>query len=188
MKTIFISLIIFLLSNCGQQLKIQQITSNEPVKIFINPTNIKKDSINLSLPTEIKMNINNNYIGSSTTYYSMDRNYSSPINDFILYNKKSKKKIYGISDFDEGDLNFVVEYKSFYISKKLAENILDKYRIDKKKLDLKYGDTIKTVPYNQFRKDNPEIVSRLNKTPDSITFNFTNSRDVKLMKSVKINW
>ena len=141
------------------------------------------------LPTEYAFNVKPNEIGIMMTYYIIDNKSQSIIENYLLYNKKSKKKIFGKEDLDkDSPINITIVQKDFEISKKEAQSILDKYKINKHVNDLKFGDTIKTVPYNQFRKDNPDIISRLNIIPDSVAFNFTKDEKKPLITKVKINW
>lgn len=191
MKNVILGLVIMLLfSSClPKKLSVKENISNESVRIVLDAKKIKADSVNLLIPTEYAFNMKPKEIGAMMTYYIIDNKSQSIIENYLLYNKKSKKKIFGKEDLDQDSpVDIIIVQKDFKISRNQAQTILIKYKINQKINDLKFGDTIKTVPYSQFRKDNPDIIKRLNKIPDSVAFNFTKNDKKPLITKVKINW
>nr|WP_294932614.1 hypothetical protein [uncultured Flavobacterium sp.] len=74
------------------------------------------------------------------------------------------------------------------ISREVAETILKKYNINKSFENLKFRDTIKLTGYNQFRKDNPDIVEDFRRVSDSIVFSMSLKGGERVHISKKINW
>lgn len=186
MKIVQILIFIFLISCQPQKLEVQQIVSDESVSIFPYYEDNHPDSINMKIPTEYLFNVKPKDIGyPPSIYYSKDNILRSVVTTYDIYNKKSKKQTFHGLDKDI-PINLLIIDHTFHISKIEAQNILDKYKINKKVDEIEMGDSVNVASYKKVRQDFPWIVERLNKTPDSVAFNFTKNHF--LGKKVRIKW
>ncbi len=191
-KNILVICLIFIFS-CNRERKviITQNESNEYISIYNNSISIKKDSINLDVPIEFTSNINKlSNLKSVIVHYFFDNKHLYQIDDYNIYYKKSKKKIYAIEELKKEDFpdQILIRNSNYLISKKEAGNLLKKYKINKSINNLKFGDTIKLVPYNQFKKENKYIINELKKIDDSIVFRINVGKENPILVKQKINW
>jgi hypothetical protein len=190
-KIVLIICLIFTFS-CNREKKIiiKQNESNEYISIYNNSKSIEMDSISLDIPIEFTLNINKlSNLKSVIVHYFFDNKHLYQIDDYKIYDKKSKKIIYAIEELKKEDFpnQILIRNSNYLVSKKEAENLLRKYKIKKSINDLKLGDTIKLVPYSQFKKENRNIISDLKKIDDSIVFRINAGKKPVIVKQ-KINW
>lgn len=186
MKKIFFLIFAVIVSCKPQKLEVQQIISDEKASIFPHYENNHPDSINMKIPTEYKFNIKSEDAGfPPLVYYNENGILQSHTTNYSIYNKKSKKRMFSGYDKDT-PIHLLIIDRNFHLSKKEAQEILDKYKINKEVSTIESGDSVNVAPYNKLRKDFPWIVKRLNKVPDSVTFDFT--KDHFLGKKVRIKW
>ena len=190
-KIVLIICLIFTFS-CNREKKIiiKQNESKEYISIFNNSKSIEMDSISLDIPIEFTLNINKlSDLKNVIVHYFFDNKHLYQIDDYKIYDKKSKKIIYAIEELKKEDFpnQILIRNSNYLVSKKEAENLLRKYKIKKSINDLKLGDTIKLVPYSQFKKENRNIISDLKKIDDSIVFRINADKKPVIVKQ-KINW
>lgn len=87
-------------------------------------------------------------------YYNENGILQSHTSNYTIYNKKSKKRMY--SGFDENiPIHLFIIDRNFHLSKKEAQNILDKYKINKNVHDIELGDSVNVESYKRVRQDFP---------------------------------
>jgi len=188
-------LVYTLLNSCtpNEPIKIKQIESDEMVTIFKNVKNgpDQNDSISLTVPIEFRLIVNESKVKGLSLYYFVDKKLlSDHLFDYQVYNKNNKRKpIYSLEPyFEYNPLNIIIKERNHLISKDDANILLKKYNIKQSLNNLKIGDTIKLIPFNQLIKENKKILEELNKIDDSIFFRITlNKGEVSVIKQ-KINW
>lgn len=190
-KIVLIICLIFTFS-CNREKKIiiKQNESSEYISIYNNSKSIEKDSISLDVPIEFTLNINKlSNLKSVIIHYFFDNKHLYQIDDYKIYDKKSKKIIYAIEELKKEDFpnQILIRNSNYLVSKKEAENLLRKYKIKKSINDLKLGDTLKLVPYSQFKKENRNIINDLKKIDDSIIFRINAGKKPFIVKQ-KIDW
>ncbi len=191
-KNIFLFCLIFILScNERKDIAIKQKESNEVVLMYVKLRNNKKDSISLDLPIEFSLNINKlSNLRSVMIHYFLNSRHLYQLDDYNIYDKKSKKIIYAIQELRKENFpdQILIRGGNNLISKKEAESLFKKYKINKSINNLKFGDTIKLVPYNQFKKENNNIINELKKIDDSIFFRINVGKENPILVKHKINW
>lgn len=177
--------------NLEKKIKIKQIASDENILIYKSFRNVKSDSISLDIPIEFDLNINEfPYIRSFIIYYYSNQKYLSNIIDYKIYNKENSKIIYSIEELNPKNIpnKILIRSGNYLISEKDAKLLLKKYNKTKLLKDLKFGDTIKMIPLNQFRMENKNIINELSKANDSIIFRINIGKDNPILVKQKINW
>lgn len=178
--------------NLEKKIKIKQIASNENILIYKSFRNVKSDSINLDIPIEFDLNINEfSDVRSFIIYYYSNQKYLSNIIDYKIYNKENLKIIYAIEELNPKNIpnKILIRSGNYLISEEDAKLLLKKYNKTNKLLkDLKFGDTIKIIPLNQFRMENKNIINELSKANDSIIFRINLGKDNPILVKQKINW
>ncbi|MFC6246686.1 hypothetical protein [Flavobacterium psychroterrae] len=185
----------FLIScHSKEPIEIKQTISNEMVTILssIKKPSIK-DSVVLSIPNEFRIMINSSDVGYIAWRYHVDGNVlPDDVFDYQVYNKQNKSKVIHNLNFDEIPkekfIDIIIKERNYLISKRQAERILEKYKINKSLEDLKFGDTIKLIPYQRFRIENKEIINSLKKNDDYIDFKAMRGKEENFYTSKKINW
>lgn len=195
MKHIYVyTLILLTLASCTPKdaISIEHIISDEIVTITRAPNNKILDSVCLNIPLEFKLNIPSNIKYLSIDYITNNHYLSIP-SDVIIYNKQGIQK--PILDFEEyliekKPFNIIIRERNHLISLDGAKKILSKYKKSSQSLDdLKFGDTIKIAPYNEFRKQNPLVLKELLKIGDTIIVTTRmKEKDTYKPKKIKINW
>ncbi|MBS7232946.1 hypothetical protein KHA90_18150 [Flavobacterium psychroterrae] len=152
-----------------------------------------KDSVVLSIPNEFRIMINSSDVGYIAWRYHVDGNVlPDDVFDYQVYNKQNKSKVIHNLNFDEIPkekfIDIIIKERNYLISKRQAERILEKYKINKSLEDLKFGDTIKLIPYQRFRIENKEIINSLKKNDDYIDFKAMRGKEENFYTSKKINW
>lgn len=188
-------LVYVLLNSCtpSQPIKIKQIESDEIVTIFKNVKNgpNKSDSISITVPIEFRLIVNESKVKGLLLYYFVDKKLlSDHLFDYQLYNKKNKREpIYSLEPyFKDNPLNIIIKERNHLISKDDANTLLKKYNIGQSVNSLKFGDTIKLVPFDQLIKENKKILDELNKVNDSLFFRITLKEGEVFIMKQKIKW
>lgn len=178
--------------NLEKKIKIKQIASNENILIYKSFRNVKSDSISLDIPIEFDLNINEfSDVRSFIIYYYSNQKYLSNIIDYKIYSKENLKIIYAIEELNPKNIpnKILIRSGNYLISEEDAKLLLKKYNKTNKLLkDLKFGDTIKIIPLNQFRMENKNIINELSKANDSIIFRINLDKDNPILVKQKINW
>ncbi|WP_125720231.1 hypothetical protein [Flavobacterium ustbae] len=183
------------LASCDniEPLKIKQISSKEIVTFFVNTENglDKKDSISIIIPTEFELKLNTSKVRVLDLNYILNkRRLMDDFFEYQVYNKKNRQKpIYSLKPYlNDNPLNIIIKERNHLISKDDANGLLKKYNIKKSVNNLKIGDTIKLIPFDQLLKENKKILDELNKINDSIFFRVTLKGGEVLIVKQKINW
>jgi hypothetical protein len=196
MKQNIILIIIFaLLISCESKypIEIKQITSMEFVTIEDNymDRNTKKDSIRMSIPIEFEIKIKSSIKYITWIYIVNNKILDKDYFDYEVYNKESKTKPIRQLDFNElsdDSITIVLKERNHLISRKDALKLLQKYNINKSVDNLKNNDTIKLIRYDEFRKNNIEIINDFKKNNDSIKFKIMRKDGKFFYVNKKINW
>lgn len=80
----------------------------------------------------------------------------------------------------------IVTVKTQMISREKAVELIKKYNTNKLIENLKINDNIHLIPYNQFRKDNPDIIEDFRRVSDSIVFSISLKGGKRMHVSKKI--
>jgi hypothetical protein len=194
MKYIFI-LIALLLISCRTKdpIEISQIQCKEMVTILPSLKNPSiKDSIVISIPMEFQI-IMNSSVDYVTWLYRVDnKSLLDEVVDYQVYKKQKRTEpIYQI-DFEESlvdkPINIIIKERNHLISKKEAQELLQKYNINRSLDNLKFRDTIKLVTYDKFRNDNKALINEFDKIKDSIHFKAVRGKKESFYVVKKINW
>ncbi|MBF7091738.1 hypothetical protein IUY40_09305 [Flavobacterium sp. ALJ2] len=198
MKHTYIYILMFLfLISCESKapIEVKQIISDEMVTIQANfKKKYIKDSVFISIPTEFEITITSSKIREIDLSYIINKKrLFAGLSDYEIYNKQNKTKpIYSLNTYLSSDkpIHIIIKERNHLISILDAKDLLNKYNINESLNNLKYGDTIKIVPYNKFRKDNVNIIYDLRKTNDSIIFNIWkgSGKGETILVKKKINW
>lgn len=191
MKNYIYALVLLILVSCKSKPVVEEIISDEFVTITKSMKEVKSDSVCLNIPLEFKIKLS-----SSVNYLSANiidnGHYLSTPNDFLIYNKEYPKKV--IFDFEQYLLvgkpfKIIIKKRNYLVSKKGAQELLNKYSIKKSLNNLKKEDTISLISYDKFRKDNPQFLKELRRVEDKIRIT-TNCKGEELFYSqdFKINW
>jgi hypothetical protein len=184
--------ILLILASCGHQenISVEHTISDEIVTITQSSNNKNSDSVCLNIPLEFKLNI-----PSNIEYFSIDNiinnHYLSIPSDVVIYNKQDKKPIFDFKEYltPTKPFNIIIREKNHLISKHYATELLKKYNINYSLENLKLGDTIKLVSYNQFRKENPLLLNEFRKIGDTIIITTRKKgEEIYKPKKIKINW
>lgn len=195
MKNKLYVLIFMLLVACEAKspIEVTQVSSNEIVTFEDNylDRNTKKDSIRMSIPIEFEIKIKSSIKYITWIYIVNNKILDKDYFDYEVYNKESKTKPIRQLDFNElsdDSINIVLKERNHLISRKDALKLLQKYNINKSVDNLKNNDTIKLIRYDEFRKNNIEIINDLKKINDSIKFKIMRKDGKFFYVNKKINW
>jgi len=192
-KIIVVLYLLYLTASCSQKeaICVKEIESNEIVTITCNEKRTNsKDSLNIHLPTEFNVKINSKDVIDLNIYFVIDKRSLMEVLDYEIIDKKNKKSILSFKHhlLSGKPISIIINERNHLISKNVADLLLKKYNINKSLNNLKFGDTIKLVPYNKFRKENKSMINDLRKIEDSIFFRFTSNKGEVFIKEKKINW
>ncbi|MBF7091748.1 hypothetical protein IUY40_09355 [Flavobacterium sp. ALJ2] len=191
-KIIFLISISLLIISCKKKapITIEQFTSNEMVTITNNKKTQEKDSVDIHFPKEFKIIMNSNNLISINIYNFIDKVTLMNIVDYEISDKKSNKPILTFKPYlsSNDPINIIIKERNHLISKNLAKELLKKYDVKQSLDNLKFGDTIKIIPYSRFRKENNSMINDLRKVDDSIFFRVTSNKGKVFVKGEKINW
>lgn len=174
-------------------IEVTQVSSSEIVTFEDNylDRNTKKDSIRMSIPIEFEIKIKSSIKYITWIYIVNNKILDKDYFDYEVYNKESKTKPIRQLDFNElsdDSINIVLKERNHLISRKDALKLLQKYNINKSVDNLKNNDTIKLIRYDEFRKNNIEIINDLKKINDSIKFKIMRKDGKFFYVNKKINW
>lgn len=194
-KIIFLAAIICALNSCKktENINIKQIISDQIVTISPSLKKIDvKDSISINIPIEFEIETYDSSLESIDLYYMINRKNLMQISEFDMFiNNGKSKPINSLNSYlsVEKPLRIILREKNHLISKNYARELLKRYDINHSLENLKLVDTIKLVPYNQFRKENPLFLKELRKVGDTIIIT-TRKKDEEIYKhkKIKINW
>ncbi|MDY3319407.1 hypothetical protein PG637_08375 [Riemerella anatipestifer] len=186
---ILIFLCIYSCKNQEANIGFTQNISDEWVYIIPNVYAPTRDSLKIDIPIEfkIKNNSSRNYDYIETIFY-IDKKYIYT-GDFKNIDKSTRKVKYDEEwELPKGEEDEIISrVKVLYINKDDAKRVFEKYSIQK---DIeKFRDSVKIAPYKQFRKDFPEVIKKMDKTPDivEVVVRYKNDKTYKSQK-FKINW
>ncbi|WP_433812085.1 hypothetical protein [Flavobacterium johnsoniae] len=150
----------------------------------------EKDSINMNIPIEFKLNLNSSKIRSVGLYCKINEKQLIQIEDFSIFNSENDRIIYAIEDLNYQTYPkkiFISQYQ--HISKKEAEMLLKKYNPSASINDIKTGsDTINLVSYKKYIKDNPNFIKKMRKDSDSLILSIGFFKGKTKIVSEKIKW
>ncbi|MGN7808642.1 hypothetical protein [Flavobacterium johnsoniae] len=174
-------------------IEVTQVSSNEIVTFEDNylDRNTKKDSIRMSIPIEFEIKIKSSIKYITWIYIVNNKILDKDYFDYEVYNKESKTKPIRQLDFNElsdDSITIVLKERNHLISRKDALKLLQKYNINKSVDNLKNNDTIKLIRYDEFRKNNIEIINDFKKINDSIKFKIMRKDGKFFYVNKKINW
>ncbi|WP_428229314.1 hypothetical protein [Flavobacterium sp.] len=194
-KIIFLALIICTLNSCkrSEYINIKQIISDQIVTITPNLKKIDvKDSVSINIPIEFEIETYDSSLESIDLYYVINRKNLMQISEFEMFTNNDKNKpINSLKSYlsVEKPLRIILREKNHLISKNYARELLKKYNINHSLENLKLGDTIKLISYNQFRKENPLLLNELRKIGDTIIITTRKKgEEIYKPKKIKINW
>lgn len=197
MKKLVIFIYLTLIScNVKEPISIKQVTSDEIVTIRPDyPKTVTRDSVPITIPLEFEITINTKDFRNLNLYFISINNQRllDDISDYQTYYKENKMEriFFSLNKDDEGvqeKKHIIIKLRTQMISRKVAQTILKKYNINQSFDNLKFKDTIKLIEYNQFRKDNPQIIKGFQKVNDSIVFSMLLKGGKRIHISQKINW
>jgi hypothetical protein len=174
-------------------IEVTQVSSNEIVTFEDNylDRNTKKDSIRMSIPIEFEIKIKSSIKYITWIYIVNNKILDKDYFDYEVYNKESKTKPIRQLDFNElsdDSITIVLKERNHLISRKDALKLLQKYNINKSVDNLKNNDTIKLIRYDEFRKNNIEIINDFKKINDPIKFKIMRKDGKFFYVNKKINW
>ncbi|WP_428229312.1 hypothetical protein [Flavobacterium sp.] len=198
MKKLMIFIFLTLIScNVKEPISIKELISDEIVTIRpdYQKSEIKKDSVPITIPIEFEITANTENLRNLGLYFISINNQRllDDINDYQTYYKdnKTERIFFALNKDDlvtQKKFHIIIKIRTQMISREVAETILKKYNINKSFENLKFRDTIKLIGYNQFRKDNPDIVEDFRRVSDSIVFSMSLKGGERVHISKKINW
>lgn len=170
---------------------IDQVSSDEKVRLYRDVRDLNNDSINISIPLEYKLTKGQKEIYSFGVIFVSNKKDLEELKDFRIFNKSNKKLLYSTVELSSDEIpnHLLITENDIRISKEKAEELLIKYKIHENISKIKELDTINLISYNEFKKDNPSIIKELNKINDSIVFRLRDGKTRKASLVVKkINW
>ncbi|MBF7091750.1 hypothetical protein IUY40_09365 [Flavobacterium sp. ALJ2] len=192
-KIIVLVCISCLINSCKNRepILIEEIDTDEIVTITYNEKKIhSKDSVDIHFPKEFKIVMNSKNIIALDIYYVINKKMLADVVDYEISDKKNTKPILTFESYlsSQNPINIIIKERNYLISKKDAEELLKRYNIKQSLDKLKFGDTIKLIPYNHFRNENNKIINDLKRVEDSIFFRVTLNKGEIFVKREKINW
>jgi len=192
-KIMFLGALLCLTNSCKKKepISIEEINSDEIVTITHNEKKIQTgDSVDIHFPKEFKIVMNSDNIIDLSIYYFINKRTLMNITDYEISEKINKKPILSFKSYlsSKKPIDIIIKERNHLISKNEAKELLKKYNINQSLDNLKFGDTIKLIPYNQFRKENNSTINDLKKINDSIFFRVTSNEGKVFTKGEKINW
>lgn len=191
-KIMFLGALLCLTNSCKNKepISIEEINSDEMVTITHNPKKQTGDSVDIHFPKEFKIVMNSDNIIDLSIYYFINKRTLMNITDYEISEKINKKPILSFKSYlsSKKPIDIIIKERNHLISKNEAKELLKKYNINQSLDNLKFRDTIKLIPYNQFRKENNSTINDLKKINDSIFFRVTSNEGKVFVKGEKINW
>lgn len=191
-KIMFLGALLCLTNSCKNKepISIEEINSDEMVTITHNQKKQTGDSVDIHFPKEFKIVMNSDNIIDLSIYYFINKRTLMNITDYEISEKINKKPILSFKSYlsSKKPIDIIIKERNHLISKNEAKELLKKYNINQSLDNLKFRDTIKLIPYNQFRKENNSTINDLKKINDSIFFRVTSNEGKVFVKGEKINW
>ncbi|MCP2028472.1 hypothetical protein L1276_003642 [Flavobacterium sp. HSC-32F16] len=188
-------LIILTLFSCQQKepIIVEQIISKEVVTILPNLKNpFIKDSVVISIPVEFKVTMNSTVDYVVWLFRINNKTLWDDVIDYQVYKKQNKTKPIYQLDSDKSlidkPIGIIIKERNHLISKTDARKLLRKYNQNRSLDNLKFGDTIKLVTYDKFRKENKILIDDFEKVKDSIHFKAVRGEKENFYVVKKINW
>ena len=148
-----------------------------------------RDSLKVEIPLEVIIYNNTekdfNFLDLDFIY---NKKYVSTMDDFFITDTKNRN----LSRFElklrkKDSIVLILRTRATYISNNSAKEVFKKYAINK---DVeKFRDSAILISYKKFRKDFPNVIKSLDKTPDSLQITIRKELGKNYQaKRFKINW
>lgn len=192
MKNIFFLGVILSMLSCRankNDIDLLQRFSSKEVIIKPDIYSSTRDSLKVEIPLEVIIYNNSekdfNFLDLDFIY---NKKYVSTMDDFLITDIKNRN----LSRFDlelrkKDSIVLILRTRATYISNNSAKEVFKKYAINK---DVeKFRDSAILISYKKFRKDFPNVIKSLDKTPDSLQITIRKELGKNYQaKRFKINW
>lgn len=185
--SLFIIILSNFLTSCGSNTEyLKEVNSEKMVKMVNESSANNSDSLNILIPLEFQLPSDRAKIKRMQLYYMVDGKIQNQIDDYVVMNGETDRKIYGIEELKIYPKSIYLLQRNYFISKEYGNRILKKYNKENV-ADIQSGDTINVTSYQQFRKDFPEFVQVLRKKTDSAFFRINIDKEL-IRDEKKIKW
>ena len=192
MKNIFFLGVILSMLSCRankNDIDLLQRFSSKEVIIKPDIYSSTRDSLKVEIPLEVIIYNNTekdfNFLDLDFIY---NKKYVSTMDDFFITDTKNRN----LSRFElklrkKDSIALILRTRATYISNNSVKEVFKKYAINK---DVeKFRDSAILISYNKFRKDFPNVIKNLEKTPDSLQITIRKELGNNYQaKRFKINW
>ena len=192
MKNIFFIGVILSMLSCRvnkNDIDLLQRFSSKEVIIKPDIYSSTRDSLKVEIPLEVIIYNNTekdfNFLDLDFIY---NKKYVSTMDDFFITDTKNRN----LSRFELklrkiDSIALILRTRATYISNNSVKEVFKKYAINK---DVeKFRDSAILISYNKFRKDFPNVIKNLEKTPDSLQITIRKELGNNYQaKRFKINW
>ena len=192
MKNIFFIGVILSMLSCRvnkNDIDLLQRFSSKEVIIKPDIYSSTRDSLKVEIPLEVIIYNNTekdfNFLDLDFIY---NKKYVSTMDDFFITDTKNRN----LSRFElklrkKDSIALILRTRATYISNNSVKEVFKKYAINK---DVeKFRDSAILISYNKFRKDFPNVIKNLEKTPDSLQTTIRKELGNNYQaKRFKINW
>ena len=192
MKNIFFIGVILSMLSCRvnkNDIDLLQRFSSKEVIIKPDIYSSTRDSLKVEIPLEVIIYNNSekdfNFLDLDFIY---NKKYVSTMDDFFITDTKNRN----LSRFElklrkKDSIALILRTRATYISNNSVKEVFKKYAINK---DVeKFRDSAILISYNKFRKDFPNVIKNLEKTPDSLQITIRKELGNNYQaKRFKINW
>ena len=192
MKNIFFIGVILSMLSCRvnkNDIDLLQRFSSKEVIIKPDIYSSTRDSLKVEIPLEVTIYNNTekdfNFLDLDFIY---NKKYVSTMDDFFITDTKNRN----LSRFElklrkKDSIALILRTRATYISNNSVKEVFKKYAINK---DVeKFRDSAILISYNKFRKDFPNVIKNLEKTPDSLQITIRKELGNNYQaKRFKINW
>ncbi|MFT3796612.1 hypothetical protein [Flavobacterium sp.] len=190
-NTFLIAFILLSSASCGKKEYFKEVISQKEVTLSLHEEDNEK-YLTLNIPVEFELNFNSSKLISAIPYYKIDGKHLMIGTDYLMYNKVNNKLLWGFDSFAPYSypkrIYFMTRKRK--ISEQQALTLIKKYNPNASlsSLQRRHHDTIDLIPYQKFRKDHPEFLQEMRKTPDSLIMNMWFGGNDKRVIKQKINW
>ena len=192
MKNIFFLGVILSMLSCRankNDIDLLQRFSSKEVIIKPDIYSSTRDSLKVEIPLEVIIYNNTekdfNFLDLDFIY---NKKYVSTMDDFFITDTKNRN----LSRFElklrkKDSIALILRTRATYISNNSVKEVFKKYAINK---DVeKFRDSAILISYNKFRKDFPNVIKKIKKTPDSLQITIRKELGNNYQaKRFKINW